>query len=424
MWELLAATNLLWEMQTGQPPLTLPQPQALVTQSDPQLQAQTQAYLKNLASLGFSPQTQGIWLQAGRELLVNHNGEKPLSAASVTKVATSLVVLEQLGTDYRFTTQLAATGPIQNGVLRGDLVVIGGGDPLLVWEEGAAIGHQLNQLGIREVQGNLVVVGPLMMNFETDPLTAGVYLRQAMDTRQLPDYVRQQAQAEKLTIPAAQVRIQGTVIPQTQASPTAKRLFAHQSLPLIEIVRQMNIYSNNDIAEALAGVVGGGPRVAKRAIELANLTPTDIQLINGSGLGDENRVSPRAACGMLDRLQAWLVPQNYNLADVLPMAGRDKGTVEYRQLPKATLIKTGTLWNVSALVGVVPTRKFGPVCFAIVNNSTVDHVWSFREQQDQFVQALSRTLGTPTPLPPPFLSKSTYPKIGDLNRNLDPAPRS
>ena len=106
------------------------------------------------------------------------------------------------------------------------------------------------------------------------------------------------------------------------------------------------------------------------------------------------------------------------------MAGRDKGTVEYRQLPKATLIKTGTLWNVSALVGVVPTRKFDTVCFAIVNNSTVDHVWGFREQQDQFVQALNRTLGTPTPLPPPFLSKSTYPKIGDLNRNLDPAPRS
>lgn len=424
MWELLAATNLLWEMQTGQPPLTLPDPQALVIRPDPQLDSQTQAYLKNLASLGFDPTTQGVWLQTGEELLVNHNGDSPLAAASVTKVATSLVVLEKFGPQYTLNTQLAATGPIDKGILQGDLIVMASGDPLLVWEEVASISHRLNQLGIRQVQGNLVVVGPLMMNFETDPLTASAYFRQALDTRQLPDYIRKQAQAEKITIPNAQVTITGTVLPQAQAPSSAKLLFEHQSLPLIEIVRQMNIHSNNEIAEALAGFVGGGPAVAKRAIELANLTPKDIQLINGSGLGDENRVSPRAACGMLDTLQAWLAPQNYTLADVLPMAGRDQGTVEYRALPKATLVKTGTLWNVSALVGVVPTEKFETVCFAIVNNSTVDNVWGFREKQDQFVQALSRTLGTPTTLPTPFLGQATYSRLGDLNRNRVPNPRS
>ncbi len=416
MWDILAAADLLWHSQTGQPALTLPEPQSWLAPLDPGLEKTTETYVDGLNSLGFSPQTQGVWLQAGDELLADHNGTTPLSAASVTKVATSLAVLDQFGPDHQFITEVAATGPIENGVLRGDLVIIGGHDPLFVGEEGAVLGQRLNQLGIGAVQGNLVIVGPFVMDFETDPLAAGVALRQSLDARQWPPHLRQAAAQAKPPLPKPELVINGTVVVQPQAPSGIRPLLSHKSLPLIEIVRLMNIYSNNIIADELANLVGGGPEVARRSRELANLAPTDIQLINGSGLGVENRVSPRGACGLIQRLQAWLEPQKLTIADIFPMAGRDAGTVEYRRLPPATLVKTGTLWNVSALVGVVPTQKYGTVCFALINNSTVDYVEGFRAQQDRFVQALSQQLQPAQELPREFQGKAQYPQLGDPQR--------
>jgi serine-type D-Ala-D-Ala carboxypeptidase/endopeptidase (penicillin-binding protein 4) len=49
--------------------------------------------------------------------------------ASVVKILTALFALETLGADHRFRTRLAATGPLEGGRLKGDLVLLGGGDP-------------------------------------------------------------------------------------------------------------------------------------------------------------------------------------------------------------------------------------------------------------------------------------------------------
>ncbi len=57
--------------------------------------------------------------------------ENSLAPASVMKVITTASALEILGTDFQFETQLAYTGKIENGILKGDLVIVGGGDPTL-----------------------------------------------------------------------------------------------------------------------------------------------------------------------------------------------------------------------------------------------------------------------------------------------------
>ncbi len=59
------------------------------------------------------------------------NREKLLIPASVLKLITSATALEILGPDYRFKTRMGYTGKVENGILKGDLVVIGGGDPAL-----------------------------------------------------------------------------------------------------------------------------------------------------------------------------------------------------------------------------------------------------------------------------------------------------
>lgn len=79
--------------------------------------------------------------------------------ASVTKAVTALYALNILGAEYRFATRLIATGPVENGVLKGDLVLAGGGDPTLDTDALAQMAADLKDKGVREVQGAFRVWG-------------------------------------------------------------------------------------------------------------------------------------------------------------------------------------------------------------------------------------------------------------------------
>lgn len=63
------------------------------------------------------------------DTLVMHNAAKLFMPASNMKIVTGAVALAQLGADYRFRTTLLATGPVVAGTLRGDLLLVGRGDP-------------------------------------------------------------------------------------------------------------------------------------------------------------------------------------------------------------------------------------------------------------------------------------------------------
>ncbi|WP_299165248.1 D-alanyl-D-alanine carboxypeptidase/D-alanyl-D-alanine-endopeptidase [uncultured Tateyamaria sp.] len=73
--------------------------------------------------------------------------------ASVAKAVTALYALDVLGAGYRFTTQLVATGGVSAGVVQGDLILVGGGDPTLDTNALAAMAEALKTRGIREVRG-------------------------------------------------------------------------------------------------------------------------------------------------------------------------------------------------------------------------------------------------------------------------------
>lgn len=61
--------------------------------------------------------------------IIEYNADKLFLPASNTKLYTTSAALNLLGSDYRYRTHILATGPIRNGVLEGDLVILGHGDP-------------------------------------------------------------------------------------------------------------------------------------------------------------------------------------------------------------------------------------------------------------------------------------------------------
>jgi D-alanyl-D-alanine carboxypeptidase/D-alanyl-D-alanine-endopeptidase (penicillin-binding protein 4) len=297
--------------------------------------------------------------------------------------------------------------------LQGDLIVIGGGDPLFVWEEAITLGNALNELGITEVTGNLIIVGNFQMNFQGNPAIAGNSFKQALNAQTWTREIATQHGKMKPGTPRPQVKIAGVVKSQDDSPANLNPLVDHTSLNLAQILKSMNLYSNNPLAESLAEEVGGAKQVAKLAADAANVPPAEIRLVNGSGLGTANRISPRAVIAMLQTIERKLKSQPIGITDLFPVAGRDaKGTMLERNIPLGAAVKTGTLREVSALAGVLPTRDRGQVWFAIINGGSWD-IRQFRDRQDALLQQLTQVWGVGTP--PPTPRDQGY--LGDPARN-------
>ena len=144
-----------------------------------------QRYLAGIAKHGKTRNAQGVWMQSAQSVLLHHRGDVPLPAASLTKVATTLAALRTWGPLHRFPTLIGAIGAINEGVLHGDLVVYGGGDPFFVWEDAIVLGNTLERAGIRRVVGRLLVVGRFYMNFVMEPAKAGGLLKQGLNAAAL-----------------------------------------------------------------------------------------------------------------------------------------------------------------------------------------------------------------------------------------------
>ncbi len=405
------------------------------TAVEPGIEKTIAQYLQTLKAQGLNPQQQSIWIQTDSNLLIDRNGTIPISAASLTKTATSLAAITTWGLDKQFDTTISANGKINQGTLEGDLIVRGGGDPLFVWEDAISLAQSLNQVGINRVSGNLLVVGNFHMNYKSNPQKAGELFKQALTGINLPpallntefkdvNIVKLPTAPTATTSKLPQVNIAGKVIVTSDLPTTITPLIRHQSLPLIDIVRQMNIYSNNEIAQILADSVGGAEQVMKIVSTTAKFPPAEIQLINGSGLGVQNRLSPRAVCQIFRTLHQTLQPANLNLADIFPVAGTEYiGTLKDRHLPVGTTIKTGTLNEVSALGGVLPTRDRGLVWFVILNKGA--QIAKLRQQQDTLLQSLIQEWGEVAPTPLVVTKHDRYfAYFGDPDRNIAIAPKS
>lgn len=90
-------------------------------------------------------------------LRVMHQAERPFNPASTMKLVTTHAALAMLGPGYRWTTRFLTTGPIRDGVLQGDLILQGGGDPHLVIEDLHALMADLRAQGLKTIRGDLVV---------------------------------------------------------------------------------------------------------------------------------------------------------------------------------------------------------------------------------------------------------------------------
>ncbi|GAP96212.1 D-alanyl-D-alanine carboxypeptidase [Leptolyngbya sp. NIES-2104] len=381
-----AARNLVIPSAPPSAPLAI-----APTTPDPNTTKLVQPYLAKLAAQGYPSSAQGLWIQTGNQLLANHQGTTPLSAASLTKVATSLAALQTYGVDHRFQTIVGTNGTIENGVVKGDLIVQGGDDPLFVWEEAIALGNALSQQGIKQVTGDLIVTGRFFMNFETDLGKTGTLLKQGLNAKTWSSEVIAQYETLPAGTPKPQIAIAGSV--KVAANPPSfKTIARHQSLPLPELLKRMNRFSNNAMAEIVASSIGGAKVVSFKAAQAAGVPQTEVILVNGSGLAVENRISPRAVCSMFLAIDQLLKPSKMTIGDIFAIVGTDEGILDGRKLPTGLVTKSGSLNEVSALAGVLPTSKNGLVWFVIMNGGGAN-LEGFRSGQEALLNSFANQWG-------------------------------
>ncbi|MDM5148138.1 D-alanyl-D-alanine carboxypeptidase/D-alanyl-D-alanine-endopeptidase [Candidatus Persebacteraceae bacterium Df01] len=89
--------------------------------------------------------------------LLSYQAEKAFNPASAVKIFTTVAAIDLLGHAHRWETTFAHTGAIKDGILQGDLYLIGSGDPQITLENFFLLLHDLRNRGLHTINGQLVI---------------------------------------------------------------------------------------------------------------------------------------------------------------------------------------------------------------------------------------------------------------------------
>jgi len=90
-------------------------------------------------------------------IVLSQNPDTPRSPASTIKVVTTFAALDMLGPAYTWHTRALIRGPLKDGVLDGDLILQGGGDPYMTLERWWSFAHALRAKGLKAIRGDIVI---------------------------------------------------------------------------------------------------------------------------------------------------------------------------------------------------------------------------------------------------------------------------
>jgi serine-type D-Ala-D-Ala carboxypeptidase/endopeptidase (penicillin-binding protein 4) len=327
---------------------------------------------------------------------------------STTKLLTAAAALRRLGPDTALGTSALAAVPVDAaGVLRGDLIVQGGGDPALDDATFAALAAGLG--GVREITGSIVGDESLFDTVRTGPsgngvfdaelggpLSALAYERGAQVPGGPPQADPARAAATRFddVLEAHGVVIRG--VPRAGATPPGALPIAAAASPRVrELVKRMLTVSDDWIAEmltkGLAAKTSPPPATTAAGVALVRAEAARlgarVALVDGSGLDPRDRGSAAALVSVLRRLR-----DSASFTAALARPGRT-GTLRDRlttgRARRACRGKTGTLpsGGVSALAGYCTGRNRHTYAFAVLVRGRGTS--KARRAQDRVARALA-----------------------------------
>jgi D-alanyl-D-alanine carboxypeptidase/D-alanyl-D-alanine-endopeptidase (penicillin-binding protein 4) len=308
------------------------------------------------------------------------NAAHRMRPASCQKVVTAITALHYLKGNYQLRTEFRITGKVTNGVLNGDLIVVGGMDPLVTPDEllQAAVTIKQKQ-SIESVAGN--VVFDLSMR-EDKPFGWGwCWDDDYGPLSALLVNGKDNFEQEWLSaLEAAGIQLRSTSSNRAQANKQARTVCViHHEID--ELLEPMMKNSDNIYAECLfyqtAASTGkklaGHKEAAQRTEDLLKnkigIDPSPYKIADGSGLSLYNYVSAEMLVAMLG--YAWRTPDiKEHFLPSLPISGFD-GTLKSRMIGTEAdgnvRAKTGTVTGIASLAGYITASNGHTLAFAIIN---------------------------------------------------------
>jgi D-alanyl-D-alanine carboxypeptidase/D-alanyl-D-alanine-endopeptidase (penicillin-binding protein 4) len=353
-----------------------------------------------------------VVLEGGR-VAYTRNLDAAMVPASVLKLLTGTAALQVLGADTRLATVAGSAQPMTDGVVQGDLFVVGGGDPLLttpgfqaslddpeqVGEKYSDLADALVAAGLKEVRGGIVgddsrfedvrwvpswparyqregFVGPLSALTVNDGQTGFTDTPDQKTANRKPgDPPGLAAQTLKTLLVARGVKVAGGG--SAGAAPDGVHEVARmESLPVAQIVGEMIAASANTTAELLTremGVVAKGKGTTEAGIQVIAETltslgydTTGLAQKDGSGLDPTDKVPCPLVLAVLTR-----AGRDSVIGRSMAVAGKT-GTLRKRMTDSEATgrvqAKTGTLNEVNALAGFADTPKGNAITFLMIQN--------------------------------------------------------
>jgi D-alanyl-D-alanine carboxypeptidase/D-alanyl-D-alanine-endopeptidase (penicillin-binding protein 4) len=328
-------------------------------------------------------------------LVWGRHPDRALLPASTQKLVTATLALDALGADHRFTTEIRATGPVEDGVLHGDLIVVGGGDPALGDAQWARVlparprtpvetlTARVADAGVREVRGQVIGVDPVLPYqpqasgwparylANADAVrSAGLTVNGGLDLHEHGGQIRgrpadspaletARTVSEQLAHHDVPVAGQPGVIAAVPAD--ARRVAAVDSPAVSDLLRYTLRRSDNHFADTLWRMAGrtvgdgswaSGARAAKarlRGLGIPDLD--DTRFADGSGLSRNNRATARQLAMLDQRMTAARGAKWHRLKALAGVRGTLRNRLQDTAAAGQLAAKTGSLADARALVG-------------------------------------------------------------------------
>lgn len=352
--------------------------------------------------------------------------------ASVEKLFTTASALLRLGPAATLQTNaVTAPGVVvePGGILRGDLVLVGGGDPFFGEGSGQseALAKAVQAAGIRRVTGS--VIGDesafdgrrssCCSGYDID--LGGVLSALAYDRGVFRGRARLNAAEFAAGRFATQLRAAGVAVvgkSRVGAAPEdATTVAVVPSMPVRELARFINVPSNNFAAEMLfkelgaryrdSGTTAAGADVVRDTLDDFGVRP---KVIDGSGLSRVNRATPRQVVRLLERMRNQDVATSFRASlAVTGVTGTVKARLRGTPAAGKCRVKTGTLRSVSTLAGYCRAAGGRDVGFALMFNRA--NTFTAKAREDRIVAAIAR-LSSPPGAPAAPAPAATPPPAG------------
>ena len=332
-------------------------------------------------------------------VLYSYGGRQTLRPASTMKLLTSVTALDVLGNSYDYRTYLYYKGTIADGVLTGDVWLVGGMDPLFDDTDMRIMAETLHRVGIDSISGRIV----RDVSFKEEALLGEGWCWDDDNPQLSPLLVsRKDEFADRFKEELQKCGIAVNAPITTDRLPKDVLLICSRSHRLSEVLEPMMKESDNLYAESmffqLAATVGKRPataaharQVIKTTVTKAGVTGIPYRIADGSGLSLYNYVTPE----LMVRLLRYAYLKRDIMAALypaLPVAGVD-GTLKKRMKggPAQGNVhaKTGTLSGVSSLAGYCRAANQHLLAFCIINQGIMKNAEG-RDFQDKVCEALCR----------------------------------